>query len=135
MSLATVRTRVNDFLMARWPAIVARQDAYYETHGRYWQGLWTHNVTPDQTNDDADAVPDQLDRTPSDQPVSWRVRFNNAMDAIPFPARLKIDVYESSIGHGWFATFQIKYNGTVYQRTRGVGPLADEFTENWKAVE
>lgn len=135
MSLATVRNRVNAFLTARWPAIVSRQDDYFANHGRYWQGLWTHTATPDQTSEDGDAPPDNLDSTPTDQPVSWRARWANALDSIPFPARLRIDVYESPEGHGWAATVQIRYGGKTYQRSQGVGPRAEDFTAGWARVD
>lgn len=135
MSLATLRNRINAFLADRWPALVARQDAYYATHGRYWQGKWTHNAAVDNSDESSDAVPDALDDSPTDQRVSWRDRFGGALDAIPFPARLKIDVYESPRGHGWVATVQVLHRRTIYERSQGVGPDAATYTRDWHTVE
>ena len=50
----------------------------------------------------------------------------NAFDALPLPARLRIDVYDGPLGQGWAATLQVLYSGTVYERTANVGP------ETWR---
>jgi hypothetical protein len=131
-TLAQVRTRINDFLTARWPALVNMQDSYFSSKGRYFQGLWTHTAQIDQTTDN-DTLADRLDDKPTDQTHSWRDRIGNALDATLFPARLRIDVYDGPRGKGWVATVQMKYGGILYERSKNVGPETYR-TQPWRDV-
>jgi hypothetical protein len=138
-TLAQIRNRVDDWLAVLWPLLVAFQEAYFAVHGHYWQGLWTSkNLQENTTASYADAAPDNLDSFPSDQPRSWRTLpqvIRNLLESIPIPNRLRMDVYECGEGHGWSGMIQMKINGTIYERRKGVGPLADEYTFPWQKYE
>lgn len=103
--------------------------------GYYFQGLWTHSTDVEQTDAlDGDEIPDQLNQTPTDQTHDWTDLIQNAFDALPFPARLKIDCYEGPLGHGWVAVLHVKYQGNIYVRSKQVGP--EEWrTHDWKLYE
>lgn len=129
MSLATVRNKIDTWLTARWPTLVGWQNSYFGTNGKYFQGKWTHTNTIEQTDALAgDALADLLDDKPTDQPQSWRDLVGTALNALPFPARLRIDVYDGPEGKGWAATLQVLYQGAVYERSQNVGP------ETWRTV-
>ena len=132
-TLRQIRDRVDAWLAILWPLLVAAQEAYFAIHGHYWQGLWTSKGLQENTRDAyADAEPDNLDNSPSDQPHSWRTLpqvIRDLLESIPIPNRLRMDVYECNEGHGWSGTVQVKFDGEVYERQQGRGPLADWFTE------
>jgi hypothetical protein len=75
-TLNQIRTRVDDWLQARWPTLRDRQEAYFAQHGRYWQGLRTHlgNVEHSTTTT-SDAIADNLGSAPSDQQATWMDRY------------------------------------------------------------
>jgi hypothetical protein len=126
-TLNEVKETVNSWLAARWPLLVDRQAAYYTIHERYFQGLWTHNVAPD---DGAETAPDAHTSTPSDQQARWS-DFFSLPDALP--CALRIDIYESEQGQGWTATVRVRVAGTLYQRTAHVGPQTWR-VQNWHSV-
>ena len=120
-TLNQARTRANDWLTARWPALVNRQEAFFLAHGRYWQGLITHLVPPNHTSDSyGDSIADRLAIKPSDEAENWIDAFP-ALEGVNFPAALQIDVYEAPEGHGWVATIWVRFNGTIYSRSQNVG--------------
>jgi len=127
MSLATVRTKIDDWLTPRWQTLVDRQDTFFANRGKYFQGKWTHSGEVEQTDAlNGDTVPDNLTDSPTDQSQNWQDFIGNAFDALPLPARLRIDVYNGPLGHGWAATLQVRYDGNVYERSRNSGP------ETWR---
>jgi hypothetical protein len=135
MSLATVRNKIDNWLTPRWANLVNKQETYKANHGHYFQGLWTHHNEIEQTDLlDGDVPPDRIEDSPTDTPHNWRELIQNAFDALPFPARLRIDVYEAPTGVGWFAVLHVRYQGTIYARAKGVGPEAAQYTYNWAAI-
>lgn len=121
-TLAQLRTRVDDWLAARWPTVLARQDTFFANRGRYWQGLITHTVVPAHTTAaDADTVADRLSFKPTDQAQSW-LDVLAELSGIAFPAALAVDVYDGTQGKGYVATIFVRYNGTIYTRSKNVGP-------------
>lgn len=121
-TLAQLRTRVDDWLAARWPTVLARQDAFFTNRGRYWQGLITHTVIPAHTTAvDADVVADRLAMHPTDQAQSW-LDVLAELSGIVFPAALVMDVYDGPQGKGYVATIFVRHNGTLYSRSQNVGP-------------
>ena len=149
MTLQTVKDRANDWLTPRWQNLVDKQDFYRRPQqwstpvdgngeptgepavllqdgagvGRYFQGLWTHTGEVEQTDAlDGDQTADNLAAKPTDQAHDWRDLIQTTLDAVPFPARLKIDVYDGPAGHGWFATLEVRYQGNLYRRSKGIGP-------------
>lgn len=132
-TLAEVRARIDDWLAARWAVVVTRQSAYFNGHGRYWQGLRTHTIPPRHTASVSDDIsPDRMSVTPTDQLMSWR-------DVLPefevsIPMALVMDVYESPEGHGWLATVYVYYGGTLYCRIAGQGPLSPDLHRDWHTI-
>lgn len=127
MSLATVRTKIDDWLTPRWDNLVSRQETFFAARGKYFQGLWTHSGEVEQTDAlNGDTVADRLTAHPTDQVQHWQDFIGNAFDALPLPARLRIDVYNGPQGWGWVATLRVLYNGNIYERSRNVGP------ETWR---
>ena len=123
MSITTVRNRINNWLTPRWNHLANRQETYFAANGRYFQGLWTHAAEVEQTDAlDGGHAATELAAKPTDQPHNWRDFIGNALDAIPFPARMRIDVYDGPQGHGWVATLQVRYKGKVYARAQQIGP-------------
>lgn len=135
MSLTTVRNRVDNWLTAsRWQNLVDRQEAFLLAHGKYFQGKWTHAAIVTQTDAlTGDTIPTALADHPHDQVQDWRNFTGNIFDALPFPCRLRIDVYQGPQGWGWVACLQVIYNGNTYERSRSVGPDASR-TSAWALV-
>lgn len=135
-NLNQLRNRVNSWLTAKWPIIVAKQQQFYNRHGRYWQGLRTHNQTPQHTNSqDGDSVPDKLDDKPTDQvdKPAWRNIFPDWLSE-QFPASLQIDVYSGPQGQGWVASIEIEFQGVRYRRSQNVGP-ENYRTQDWHRID
>jgi hypothetical protein len=133
MALSDVRDKINNWLAPRWSWLVSKQDTYFGNHGEYFQGLWTHSSEIEQTDAlDGDQIPDQLDNMPTDRPHDWRVLVEDAFDALPLPARLRLDVYEGMEDKGWSATLQVLYQGKLYERTKGVG--LENVDEDWHEI-
>jgi hypothetical protein len=121
-SLNQVRTKVNDWLSNRWPALVNFQENYFTNHGRYWQGLATHSSYPAFTNStDGDSVPDRLAIKASDVAETWLDNFSN-WGGVELPCQFIIDVYDGPDGKGWVGKVRVSFNGTIYERAQNVGP-------------
>lgn len=120
-TLAQIRAAVDARLVALWPAVVAKQDAYAANHGgRFWQGLVTHGVNPSEGNT---ALPTIGTLCPSDQlGEPWPVAVRNT--AIEMAVRC--DCYDGSQGTGYAVTVWVAVLGTVYSRTQQAGP------ETWR---
>ncbi len=116
---AQIRDAVDAKLATLWQAVQNKEDAYFQAHGRYWQGRRTHTVTP---ADGVETLPNIGTGTPTDQPDPWPLALRNS----PLPMALQIDVYESPQGHGYAATVTVRIAGQDYQRTAQVGP------ETWR---
>lgn len=133
-TLSQVRTRVDAWLADKWPVLVARQETYFANHGHYWQGVRTHTFDLNHTSQtDGDSSPDNLNSRPTDVEESWTTLFP-AWEGVSIPAVLKVDVYDGPLGKGWVATVWVAYNGTVYRRSRNVGPWTER-TEAWAVAE
>ena len=80
------------------------QKAYFNTNGRYWQGLWTHSQTPS-----SESAPDSLSSSPTDQDTSW-LNMLETNPAVSFPetmlSRMRIDTYENASGHGYVVVLE-----------------------------
>lgn len=134
-TLAQVKTRVDDWLAARWPTVQARQTAYAAAHnGRYWQGLRCMAVEPNHTTAQFnDAVSDLLGGHPTDQAESWLDFLPEINGGTAIPAVFVMDAYQAPSGHGYVAHVYARYNGTLYHRTQNVGPLTER-TQAWHVV-
>lgn len=134
-TLAQVRTRVDDWLTARWPTVQARQTAYAAAHGgRYFQGIRTHTVEPNHTTATfADTTSDKLATKPTDQAEDW-LSFLSEINGVAIPAVFVMDVYQSPSGWGYVAHVYARHNGVLYHRAQNVGPETDR-TQAWHAVD
>lgn len=128
MTLANLRDAVDAKLANLWPRIVNRQDAYFLAHGHYWQGMFTHTIPPNTTNQDnveVEVAPDNLNARPTDETEGWQEVSN-------FPAtlayRLRMDIWEAEV-KGYTGTIQVRHNGNHYQRSKSVPD--DRFTQAW----
>lgn len=127
MAITQVRNKIDDFLGVRWPALVTAQDNYFAMRGRYFQGMWTHANLVEQTDAlNGDIIPDNLAQIAPNDFHHWQDFIGNALNSIPFPARLRISIYDGCAnptgGIGWIATIQVLYKGIVYSRSKGYGP-------------
>lgn len=129
-TLQQTRTAVDDWLAARWPTVVARQDTYASNHaGRYFQGVrW---VSLAATPSDGGTVAPTLSVKPTDQQETWSDLNLGALGSVP--CSLQIDVYQGPGGWGWVATVEVLFNGTRYSRSRNVG-AEDWRTQAWHVV-
>jgi hypothetical protein len=128
LTLAEVRTKVDNWLAPRWQVVQDRQAAYFAANGRYWQGLRTHTFDLEYTSTvDAEAQADALDSAPTDQIENWLAVFPE-FGVTPIPAVLIVDVYDGPLGHGYVAQLWVKFNGNIYTRSAQVGP------EDWRAA-
>lgn len=137
-TLNQVRTRVDDWLVARWDNVINRQEVYFANHGKYWQGLITHTSIPaHSTASFGDLLPDRLLTTPSDQvETNWLQALTGLnLDITLFPAALVSDAYDGPLGKGFALTVYASHNGTIYSRTQGYGPQASMFTQVWRIFE
>lgn len=135
MTIQIVRDRIDNWLAPRWSWLVGKQDTYFDNHNTYFQGLWTHTSVVEQDGiTQMDVVSDNLSSKPTDQPRTWHDAIGSAFDSLPFPCRLRIDVYDGPQGNGWVAVLEVLYGGDIYMRSKQVGP--DEgFTHSWHKVE
>ncbi len=120
------RARADAMLNGLWNHIQARQNVYFNKHGRYFQGLLTpRNVR----NTDG---PTDLGRRPHDQAESWA----DAGFVLPVsvPASLEIHVYDGPLGHGYTAILHYKSGGKRFTKASSVGPEASHRNHGWREV-
>ena len=125
----TLETNLDKFQSDHVAKIAAVQDAYFATHGRYWQGIETPDIPPDELT--AVKSPD-LTKRPTDQAEKWDDVFRSAL-ALPstWPASLRVDVYDGPLGKGWTLTVVATKAGVRYWRTWSVGP--EDRATNWQS--
>lgn len=120
MTPEQIREAVNTKLAAIWAAIQSKQDAFFATNGRFWQGILTHNVHPADGNE---TVPTIGTTCPSDQlGQPWPASIRNN----PHPMALQMDCYNGPAGVGYVATVYVRIGGNVWTRAAQVGP------ETWR---
>jgi hypothetical protein len=128
-TIAQIRSVVETLKDAVGPVLVRRQNHYFEAHGRYWQGILTPSMPPD---DGADCAPDWTCK-PTDQAESWADRFSG-LDALPatMKAQLRVDAYDGPLGTGWSVSLRFQKAGKTYERTWAFGPEARDAA--WREV-
>lgn len=100
---------IDAVVSALWPGVVAQQQDYYDTHGAYYQMLWTHRRPPS-----AATAADNLAARPTDQPAS-------PIQGLPptMRSRMRIDTYGKP--DGWAMTLQAAIDGELWQRSIDCG--------------
>lgn len=126
-TLNEIRDAIDARLAALWPHVVARQTAYYNAQGRYFQGI----LTPDTPSDGNEAAA-ILTRKPHDQAATWAMAGYNLGATIPMS--IALDTYTSANGAGWVGRVAVTVQGTTWARARGVGPNAAQYTHGWREV-
>lgn len=122
-TLASTRLKVDTWLTNIWPTITSKQDTYLSTHGRYWQGhlAFTLANIPNFTGaQDGDAIPDNLNSRPHYQSETIADLFPTLVGNT-IPAAFLCTQYLGPHGPGYCVTIFVKFNGTVYTRSRNVG--------------
>jgi len=120
-TLAALRLRVDTWLTNRFSLLNSRQNAYFVSHGKYFQGLITHSALPAQTTAaTAVAAPDGLTFHHADRSETWQDFLPEINETLA--GAIVIDVYDGPQGKGWIVTVYVRYNGTTYRRIKSVGP-------------
>lgn len=121
-NLTQTQARANSFINNALPTVIERQDAYLALHGRYWQGLLTHDVPPSHTNAaDNDSKPNRFNNKPTDQVETWSDIFPEWSD-LNFPASVAFEPYDGPQGKGWVAQIFMIFNSILYIKTINHGP-------------
>ena len=100
-----------------------KQEAYFLTHGRYWQGLPTHSIPP------KDGVETKVTRNkvkPNDQTEDWD---DFGFNVANLPFNMRVDIYESEKGFGYTITVVSDIDSKLYARSTGFGP--EETDKEW----
>jgi len=121
MTLNQLRNEIDSRLENLWPKIVTRQENYLASNGRYWQGNFTQDTIPSAVTADVlypESVPTTSNVPPSEQ-GTW-ANIQNFPLTICYRAR--IDNYDGPQGKGFVGTVQVKFNGTIYERSQNHGP-------------
>lgn len=107
---------------ALWAGVVAQQDAYYASHGAYYQLLWTHAEPPSEAT-----APDGLADRPTDQPAS-------PIQGLPatMRSRMRIDTYGKP--DGWAMTLEAVIDGVLWSRSVDCGVDASR-NAAWRVLE
>lgn len=127
MSLATLRTKWDNLIATRFPALQTRQGIYFTNKGKYFQGISTNN-TP---TDPAEVAPN-LTRKPTDQAESW----SDAGITLPatIPVKLWIDVYDGPKGKGWTLNAEVIIGANTF-RTCVQGAGNESRAYDWRQVD
>lgn len=122
MTLAQLRDKANARLATFWTALVAKEEAYFAKHGKYFQLL----VTP-ETNVVDGVDSDFTARNPSDEVHVIDVDFAWATK-IPF--NIRVDEWVGPNGKGFKATAQVELpGGRKFQRSRDSDNVDSGWTE------
>lgn len=104
-------------------SIIEVQARYFAEHGRYWQGLPTHSLTPTA----GDPLSTDIAMThPTDQAETWADIGAYLPDLMN--VSLRVDVYESPEGHGYVVVAETMITETTWTRSINFGP------ETWRTA-
>ena len=145
--LDAIKLACETFYDSQVPIINKVEEQYYADNNKYWQGI----VTPEVPPDDLKVKDPDLKRKPTDQPEDWDDVFKD-MDILPvvagWPCSMEINVYEGPVKSkvagvaggekGWGYTIVLLFtkedpsdNKSVeYKRSWGFGPQANT-SEDW----
>lgn len=115
---------IDQKVTAMWPFVIQKQTQYYANHGNFFQGLYTHSVTPSDGNQNQ---PDQLFLHPTDQVATWltlNVEQLGPLEYLPFA--IWMDSYQAPGGDGFVGCIEVIINGRLGRRCQNYGP------ETWR---
>ncbi|MCL5264906.1 MAG: hypothetical protein M1343_06910 [Chloroflexi bacterium] len=113
---ADKETKANNVLGSLLLGLTTVQASYQHQHGRFWQGLRTHAVTP---ADGKAATPDTT-RKPTDEAEDW-VAAGVALPA-SMEVAIRVDTYEGPEGQGYVVIGEIEIGSRLLRRCVNVGP-------------
>lgn len=128
-TLASTRLKVDTWLTNNFPVVMAKQDAYYATHQRYWQGLLSCTSTNRIPNFTAAADGDATADNPASKPYYQAESISDFFPAfvgVSLPAAFKCDQYVGPLGAGYTVAVYVRFNGRIFTRSHTVGP------ERWR---
>ena len=105
MSRDEILQRCDDTYDEYQAELHARQNAFFDEAGYYFQGLSTHSVMPRDGNQTAPDFPSM----PTDFPVPWPQEVFPAV----MPCALRIDAYNSSIGAGYVVVLLVEIEDVI----------------------
>lgn len=112
------------------PTIQTRQTTYKSLRGRYFQGLITHSVLPE---DETEAAPDRLDAKPAGQLESWNDVFTNFPATLPFA--IEIHTYNDRKGNeGYIIVITLHINNRRWKRRHAFGGNPEQFITGWEPL-
>jgi hypothetical protein len=120
-----IQTAADNFWTTHSAKFTAVQTDYASGHsGKFWQGLQTHAVYPD----DGGGLDPVLTSRPTDQLERWSDVFTGgrALPSTNWPVCLRVDVYDGPQGKGWSITVLYTKGGQTWGRTYHIGP------ETWR---
>jgi hypothetical protein len=107
-------------------AVAARQESYRALLGRYWQGLRSHTVPPE----DGETLPPEPARRPSYQAEDW-ASFGISLP-VEMSCAVQVDTYEGPSGAGWVVSAAVRIDGVLWVRSRHDGPGGESWrTHDW----
>jgi hypothetical protein len=117
-----VRDQIDQRLTNLWPTVLAKQQAYLASKGRYFQGLRSSSTIP---ADGADVPPDNLTAHPHYQAESWQ-----SMGGFPATEMSQIEChqYDGPQGKGFVLILTVLLAGQTWRRTVNYGP------ETWRGT-
>lgn len=133
-TLTQIKTRVNARTVALWTLLQARQEAYIQNNGIYWQGRITPRQIP--AFSETDGRPLAADKTgdvAGSHSVSWDTMLPEVKNT-PLSAQLQVDTYKSSRGYGYALTMRLLYKGRLFSRTKHYGPET-YIDESWREID
>lgn len=110
--------------------IIESEEAYFETHNTYWQGLGSDSRIPLATEK---LVPNRLDSKPHYQKESWR-----ELVSLPIALSFQVEVhkYQQADGQqGYQVFFRRMENGMIKHRSFGFGPEKESRTWDWQLTD
>ncbi len=113
---AGIETKANSIFGNLLLGLTGVQPNYQRQHGRYWQGLRTHAVTPA----DGKAAPPDTTVKPTDEAENW-----NALGvALPSSMEIatRVDTYDGPEGQGYVVIGEVEIGGRLWRKCMNVGP-------------
>lgn len=102
------------------------QNAYFASHGRYFQGIKTTDIVP---KEGTLVTPDKT-RKPHHQLEDWN-DFGANINDLPFS--LEICSYQSPFGCGWESIFLVEIDGVKHAKIVGEGVESYFRNFDWRA--
>lgn len=126
-----LRQSLEAFQTTNLPVMVTVQNRYHNVFGRYWQGIETPGILPNEAT--PTRSPD-LTRKPTDQAERWSDVFF-APDTLPdpWPCVMRMDVYDGPRGKGWTLSLAASELNVRWERVWNFGPETER-ERDWRYI-